>query len=254
MKKLFALAILVVAFGALSGCSNVIASVKARLTSGPAAMKKALAAKSAARSWRMTTRLGIHDDKVMETRFEISCPDRERITTKIGSLDREMIRIGQRFYVSDRGTWYYEDVKRTDWSPCGTNSGAPSPWAMLNEGRDMLTLFASAAEKFKITRADRPAAVTCQPWLVSMEHEGAAQGGPSGLSYIVCLDENDLPATIVMGGGGLVTEYSDWNKPIAIEAPPNAVLYTGQDQQPQNPHAAPVQNPHAGFMTPSHTQ
>ncbi len=137
MKKTVAAITLLVVLG-LAGCSKTTSAVKAYFSNGEREIRSALDAKASAKSFKMTTRIAVHDDSVMETNFYVSCPDRERITMKISKLYREMIRIGQRFYINEDGTWYFKDVDAKDWSPCGANPGLPSPWALLTEGRDHL--------------------------------------------------------------------------------------------------------------------
>lgn len=213
----------------LSGCSKV----KAYFEDGNQEIQKAFQAKAAAKSFTMTTKIAAHDENVMETHFYVSCPDRERITLKVASSNREMIRIGQRFYINEgTGQWYYKDVDVKDWSPCGKNAGLPSPWAMLTEGRDMVTIFASAPDKFKVQAGERGEynGKKYQAWVVSMNHQGA-----EGFKYTVLMDEQHRPALVALGRSSL-TEYSDWDKPVAIEAPANALPYPEQPAE-----AAPVQ-------------
>jgi hypothetical protein len=240
MKKALIVFLLVAGLGAVAGCSRIIGAVKNRFVSGDEAMQAAFAAKQAATSWRMTTKLSVHDGNVMETRFEVSCPARERIISQIGSIRREMVRVGKRFYVNDNGTWYYQDVPDTNWSPCGKNPGVPSPWAMLTEGRDLLSVFALAQDKFKLSRGKNVTLLgkSCQVWNVTIDHPNA-----QGLGYGVCLDDQHLPVVIVMGNGGLVTEYSDWNQPITIEAPAQALPLPAVAAP--SPHGSPaMKSPH----------
>jgi hypothetical protein len=57
----------------------------------------------------------------------------------------------------------------------------------------------------------------CQRWVVTFQHPGSSG---RGLNYSVCIGISDhLPREVVMGSGGLATTYSDWNKPMQIEAP-----------------------------------
>lgn len=222
-KSLTTLALLL-PLALLSGCTKLTLAVKGRLSNGQQEMKSALQAKQSAQSWKMKTRLAVHDN-FMETEFEVSCPDRERITTTIGNDRKEMRRIGKTFYLNQAGTWYFLDVNDTNWSPCGSKSGEPSPWAMLNEGREMVTVFANAPEKFKYSRGDvRDIAGTkCQEW--NVEFGDSAHAGGMVMAYHVCLAPDHRPVYVVMGQGGLVTEYSDWNQVFQIEVPPNAVPY-----------------------------
>lgn len=223
-KQIGGVAILALLAGlGLSGCTKV----RGYFAHGDQEIEKAFLVKASAKSFTMTTKIAAHDDNVMETHFYVSCPDRERITLKVASLDREMIRIGGRFYINEGGgTWYYKDVDIKDWSPCGRNPGLPSPWALLTEGRDLVTVFASARDKFKVqpTQAEYKGK-KYQAWTVSMNHQGA-----EGFQYTVLLDEQHHPVLVALGQSSL-TEYSDWDKPMAIEAPPNAQPYPEQPEQ-----------------------
>jgi hypothetical protein len=212
----------------LSGCSRV----KAYFADGDKEIQQAFEAKASAKSFSMTTRIAAHDENVMETHFYVSCPDKERITLKISSLAREMIRIGQRFYINEGGgQWYYKDVEVKDWSPCGNNAGLPSPWAMLTEGRDMVTIFANSKKEFKVSAGPEADynGKKYPTWVVSMNHQGA-----EGFKYTVITDEQHRPMFVALGRSSL-TEYADWNKPMTIEAPANALPY------PEQPEEAPVQ-------------
>lgn len=231
-NRICAIALLaLLAASGLSGCSKV----KAYFANGGQEMEKAFQAKASAKSFTMTTKIAAHDENLMETHFYVSCPDRERITLKVASLNREMIRIGSRFYLNEGGgPWYYKDVDIKDWSPCGRNPGLPSPWAMLTEGRDLVTVFASAGDKFKVEPAKEAEykGKKYQTWIVSMNHQGA-----QGFQYTVLLDEQHRPVLVALGQSSL-TEYSDWDKPVTIEAPANALPYPEQPEQPDQP--APV--------------
>jgi hypothetical protein len=66
----------------------------------------------------------------------------------------------------------------------------------------------------------------CQEWVLDVKIPGGAGDshsgghGATGLRYTLCMDQDrHLPLIISMGSGGMVTEYSDWNKPIQIDAP-----------------------------------
>jgi hypothetical protein len=213
-------------------------TVMAYFADGQKEIQTAFQAKAAATSFTMTTRVAAHEDNVMETHFYVSCPDRERITLKIASSQREMIRIGQRFYINEDGTWYFKDVGISDWSPCGKNPGLPSPWALLTEGRDLLSVFALASDKFKVQPAGTATynGKQYRAWAVSMNHNGQ----PVGFKYTVMLDENHRPVLIALGQSS-TTEYGDWDKPVTIEAPPNALPYPEDPQQPSpaGAHGAP---------------
>jgi hypothetical protein len=240
MKKTVVVILVVVLLVVLAYAGYVKkTTVLAYFSNGPQELQTALDAKASAKSFQMTTKIASHDDNVMETHFYVSCPDRERITLKIASVNREMIRIGQRFYLNEDGTWYYKDVDiaTKDWSPCGKNPGLPSPWAMLTEGRDLLSVFVVAQDKFlvKLAEPTKFNGNSYKTWAVSMNHNGEA----AGFKYLVLLDENRRPVVISTGGTSF-TEYSDWDKPVAIEAPANAVPFPENTEGEKG--AAPVRS------------
>ncbi len=235
MKNVIAGLSLIAVLG-LCGCSQVFSTVRAYTVNGKKEIAAAFQAKAAAKSFRMTTKVAAHEDSVMETHFEVSCPDRERITLKMGAETRQMIRIGQRFYLNEDGNWYYKDVDVKDWSPCGRNPGLPSPWALLTEGRDLLTIFAIAADKFDVKAAPPQEynGKRYDAFRVAMNHNG----GNSPFSYTVLLDQNHRPAVVVLGRSSM-TEYSDWDLPLNIAPPANALPY---------PENAPAPAAHSGGM------
>ncbi|HSB75871.1 MAG TPA: hypothetical protein VLC12_09490 [Terriglobales bacterium] len=199
------------------------ASLRGRFSSGQSELQKALDAKKAAHSWRTVTLLRAHPGRALETTIEVSCPDREHIVTSLGGTRYESIRVGNQAWTrSNNGAWTSEP-ENADAYPCGANPGAPARWAMMNEGRDPATVIATMAAKMnaQVGRGEiaRVGDSSCQRWIVSFQHPG----GERGVNYTVCIDPGDhLPREVVMGSGGLVTTYSDWNKPMQIDAPPAA--------------------------------
>jgi hypothetical protein len=169
----------------------------------------------------MVTLLRAHPGRALETVIEVSCPDRERITTTLGDAHYESIRVGNQAWVrSNDADWRLQPAS-ADAYPCGSNSGAPAPWAMMNEGRDPTTVIATMAKNIstEVSRGNlaKVGDASCQQWVVSFQHPGSTG---RGMNYTVCIGNNDhLPREVVMGSGGLVTTYSDWNKPIQINPP-----------------------------------
>ena len=201
------------------------AGMRARLTTGKSEMQRSLEAKRSVKSFRMTTVLRMHPGHPLETEIEVSCPDRERFTTTIGEQTFHAVRIADKAYVEQKdGAWLVQDTQPSGWSPCGDNPGEPAPWAVMNEGRDTSTVLAKMSDHAEIVRGafvGTPAG-TCQQWLLTMQLPGGASHGhgAGGLHYTVCLDPaQHLPVSVAMGSGGMVTNYSDWNKPIQIDAP-----------------------------------
>lgn len=203
------------------GLSRAYYSLRNRFSSGQSELQKALDAKKAARSWRAVTMLRTHPGRALETTIEVSCPDRERLVTTLGDARYESVRIGTQAWMRGADSDWKMQPATADVYPCGSNPGAPAPWAMMNEGRDPATVIATMAAKMnaQVGRGDlaKVGDSSCQQWVVSFQHPG---GGGRGLTYTVCIDTaNHLPRQVVMGSGGLITTYSDWNKPIQIDPP-----------------------------------
>jgi len=209
--------------------ARLTAGLRARLTDGHTEIQRALLSKKEAKSFRMTTTLRLHPGDPLETVTEVSCPNKERFTAKVGEQAFQAIRIGSNAYVEQKdGTWSVQQTPPTGWAPCGEDPGEPAPWAIMNEGRDLTTVLAKMSEKSEITRGQflGTNAGTCQEWILGLTHPGGSANahpganGGSGLHYTVCIDpKTHLPLRIVMGTGSMVTTYSDWNKPVDIQKP-----------------------------------
>ena len=212
--------------------SRWYAGMQARLTNGKTESQRSLEAKKAAKSWRMKTSLSLHPGAALETEVFVSCPDRERIVTRMGDRTFQTVRIGKDAFIQGSdGQWSRAEVPK-DAYPCGESAGAPPPFAMMNEGRDMATVIATMANNPKSPITVRPGSLvlvegtSCQQWVVSFAHPGT-QANAKGMSYTVCLGSSDrLPRQLVMGSGGMITTYYDWNQPVQIEAPAAAATTT----------------------------
>lgn len=203
--------------------ARVMAGMRARFTNGKAELQRALDAKKTVQSFRMTTLLHLHPGHPMETVVEVSCPDRERFTTTIGDRTFHAVRVGGKAYVEQQdGSWTVQETPAAGWAPCGDNPGEPAPWAVMNEGRDPSTVLAKMAGNAEFARGAFVATAggNCQQWTLTLKI-GAAHGhGAGGLRYTICLDpDRHLPVAVSMGSGGMVTTFSDWNKPVQIDAP-----------------------------------
>ncbi len=235
MKKLM-LVLIVAALAAGAGCARsqdqpttaarLVARVRSYLTSGRAELQRSYDAKKRANSFRMKTVLKLHPGRAMETVTEVSCPNRERITTTIGDKSYQAVRLGgQSFIEEPDGKWATQAIDAQSWSPCGDNPGQPSPWAMMNEGRDILTVLAKLSRNAVIERGEyvMTGNGACQEWVVMLQLPGGGKGGQGhqgrGMNYTVCLNNQHLPVQVVMGGGGMVVNYYDWNQPIEIKPP-----------------------------------
>ncbi len=218
-----------------SSWSRFWAAVRVRLTSGKAELQKALDAKKNVKSFRMRIDLTMHPGSALVTEIEVACPDRERITSSIGEKSFQSVRVGADGYIQTKdGQWVKQTVTPASY-PCGTNPGDPSPWAMINEGRDMAVVIANMAGSGKSPITIAPASLSqaegevCQPWVISFDHPGGQSSahGARGMTYTLCLDTHDhLPRKLLLGNGGMTVIYSDWNKPMQIEVPAEAKMST----------------------------
>ena len=205
---------------------KLLAGMKTNFTTGKAEIQRSFDAKKNVKSYRMKIVLRLHPGHPLETVIEVSCPDRERFTTTIGDRAFHAVRIANKAYVEQQdGTWTVQDTPPSGWSPCGENPGEPAPWAVMNEGRELVTVLAKMSENAEIARGAfvGTSSGNCQQWMVNLKVPGSAGQGHSnnGVRYTVCIDPNEhLPVAVSMGRGGMVTSYSDWNQPIQIEAPP----------------------------------
>ena len=212
-------------FSSNLSAAEFAAAVRARFTNGQRELQRSLEAKKAARSFRMKTVLRLHPGRAMETLTEVSCPDRERITTSIGERTFHAVRLGSQAFVEQPdGSWEAQSTSANGWSPCGEAAGEPAPWATMNEGRDLTVVLATIAKHATISRGQFVAtdAGSCQEWILTIQHPGGSttHGGGAGMKYTICIDpKQHLPVRIVMGSGGMVVNYYDWDRPIQIEAP-----------------------------------
>src|SRR5579872_4925625 len=169
--------------------ARAYASVRARFSSGQSELQKALDAKKAAHSWRTVTLLRAHPGRALETTIEVSCPDREHIVTTLGDTRYESVRIGKQVWTRSANDDWKVQPETPDAYPCGGNPGAPAPWAMMNEGRDPVTVIASMAAKMnaQVARGDvaKVGDASCQRWVISFQHPGSSG---RGVNYTVCVD------------------------------------------------------------------
>src|SRR5437868_2162637 len=177
------LAMLMLSAGCSSGSepgpfSRAYNSLRSRFSSGQSELQKALDAKKAAHSWRTVTLLRAHPGRAMETTVEVSCPDREHIVTKLGDTRYESIRVGNQAWIRGNDGEWKEQPAVPDAYPCGSNPGAPAPWAMMNEGRDPATVIAAMAAKMnaQVGRGElaKVGDAPCQQWVVTFQHPGSS--------------------------------------------------------------------------------
>ncbi len=204
------------------------AALIARFTDGKKALQQANDAKAAAKSYKMRVEMRLHPGDPFITVEEVSCPDRQRLTASLGDRPMyEAFRIADTSFVKDKNEWVKSPVPQEVY-PCGNKAGAPAPWALLNEGQDMTSTLLQLASKAHATISVGKLIVAngspCQEWEVAFGHPGGKQqnhgSGMGSMRHTICLDiDTHLPNQVVMGTGGMIVKYYDWNKPINISAP-----------------------------------
>jgi len=205
------------------------ASVRAVFVTGKSDLQSAVTAKNAAKSWRMKTEMRLHPGEPLVTTSEVLCPDHERMTGKLGQSHYETIRVGAESFVKANEDNWQKSIATPDSYPCGDSPGMRAPWAIMNEGRDLTSVLSKLVKAGNATAVRGPLVKldggVCQEWSVQFSHpdkNGVASKTPADkkMSYSICLDTGThLPRQIVMGTGGVVTTYYDWNAPINIQAP-----------------------------------
>jgi len=205
------------------------ASVRAVFVTGKSDLQSAVTARNTAKSWRMKTEMRLHPGEPLVTTTEVFCPDRERMTGKLGQSHYQTSRVGADAFVKAKEESWQKSPATPDSYPCGDSPGMRAPWAIMNEGRDLTSVLARLVESGNAAAVRGPLVKLdgeiCQEWRVQFSHpdkNGPGKNTPADrkMSYSICLDTGThLPRQIVMGTGGVVTTYYDWNAPINIQAP-----------------------------------
>jgi hypothetical protein len=203
-------------------------ALQARFTSGPKAIQEASNAKAAAKSYKMRVEMRLHPGDPFVTVEEVGCPDRQRMKASLGDRPMyEAVRVANTSYVMDQGKWVQSPIPPEVY-PCGDRPGAPAPWAILNEGRDMSSALAQLVSKANANVSVGNLIIAngspCQEWEVTFGHPGSKTGshgpGMGNMRYTICIDtETHLPNQVVMGTGGIIIKYYEWNQPVSINAP-----------------------------------
>jgi hypothetical protein len=202
MKRTLALLGSLFLFAWAIGCSSSgPSSDGAKSTSAAPAASGAMngaaiaSAMQKATSWKMTMKSGTG-----ETVMEVVCPDKMRTTTKTGAMTAEMIRVGNDMYSKAGSRWMKIPATGQPASVCGGAAGASQ----------MPKLDANV----KMTKGGTQTVngETCTEWTTTVK---GADGKET--SSTMCVGSDNLPRQ--MKSGDAVMTFSDWNKPITIEAP-----------------------------------
>lgn len=165
-------------------------------TGGPASATSGAAIASAmqkATSWKMTMKSGNG-----ETTMEVVCPDKMRTQTKTGAMTMEMVRVGQDMYSKAGKRWMKVPATGQPATVCAAG-GSQMPAVDANT---------------KMTKGGTQTVngESCTEWTTTTTDAKGAQA-----SSTMCIGSDNLPRQIKSGDA--VMTFSDWNKPITIEAP-----------------------------------
>ena len=137
----------------------------------------------------------------MEMEMDVVCPDKVRTVSKTGNMTSEMVRVGPAMYMKSRGKWMKIPATGQPASMCG-GSSAP--------GSKMPAIDANATMTKGSTETVN--GETCTDWTTTVSD---GKGGQA--QSTMCIGSDNLPRQVQTGQ--MVMTYSDWNKPITIDAP-----------------------------------
>lgn len=183
-------------FGCSSESSNEAgggSAAKPAMSMGGSSMDGAAmaAAMAKATSYKMTTKTA-----QAEMTMEVVCPDKSRMTTKTGAMTSQMVRIGGDMYVKAGSKWMKTPAQGPNPAQCGQTAASNDKMPKTD---------ASA----KITKGGTQTinGETCTEWTTTVGTN----------SSTICVGSDNLPRQIKSGDATIT--YSDWNKPITIDAP-----------------------------------
>lgn len=177
-----------------------------------------------AKSWRQ--RMVMEGGKG-ETLIEVSCPDKEHMTSNMGRQSFESIHVGNDSWARIGGKWTKMPAMHMGLGMCPgakTESGsAPGGGTRSSGGGDASSKGASdifkEIEKAKITVGGMQTVegATCQEYIVTLAADPAA-GRDKDMNTNICVGVSDhLPYRILMDQ--VTVTYWDWNKPVDINPP-----------------------------------
>ena len=190
---------LISVFAFALGCSSNTSTSESSYSSSPAqAAVNGAAISSAmqkATSWHMTMK-----GPAVDMSMDVVCPDKVRTVTKTGKMTAETVRVGPAMYMKAGAKWMKMPATGQPATVCGnTAADSKSPTVDPNA---------------KMTKGGTQTVngETCTDWTTTVSD---GKGGQT--SSTMCIGSDNLPRQIKTGE--MVMTYSDWNKPITIEAP-----------------------------------
>jgi hypothetical protein len=147
-----------------------------------------------ATSWHMTMKSGKADMSM-----DISCPDKMRMQTKTGAMTVETVRVGNAMYTKMGSKWMKVPSSVQQQPVCG--AGASSRVATMDP---TLKMTKKGTESIN--------GESCTVWEgTSKDDKGATH------TFNMCVGSDNLPRRVTSGDA--VMTYTNWNKPVSIEAP-----------------------------------
>ena len=237
MRRVWALAVAAGVLLAIAGCSKkeegaATPSIKEKMEAkvGAAApvveLARAWSNMREAKSWRQ--RMVVEGGKG-ETLMEVSCPDREHMTSSMGRQSFESIHVGNDSWARIGGNWTkMPGVTHGELGMCpGARSegGGASGGGMSSSGGSSGSSGKSAGdvfkdlEKAKITVGSLQTVEgnTCQEYIVTLAADPAA-GRDKDMNTNICIGVSDhMPYRMLMNQ--MTMTWWDWNKPIDINPP-----------------------------------
>jgi hypothetical protein len=195
---------LVVVLGSVVGCSNAGNTESSTgAAAAPASKAEVMltgammsAAMQKATSWHMTMK-----SKASDMSMDISCPDKMRMQTKAGGQMIETVRVGNDMFTKMGGKWMKVPSTMKQQPVCGSTADANSRVGTLDPT-------ATYAKK----GTDTVNGESCNVWEISSKDDKGAVH-----TSTVCVGSDNLPRQMKVADS--VMTYSDWNKPVTIEAP-----------------------------------
>ncbi len=238
MKRVWILAIAAGLLLAVSGCSkkeegSASPSMKERIEAkvGAAApvveLARAWANMHEAKSWRQ--RMTMTGEKG-ESLLEVSCPDKEHMTTSMGRQSFESIHIGENSWARIGGNWTKMPATHAGLGmgmcPGAKTAGGSAPGGGMSSGgssgssssKGVSDIF-DQLKKASITVGSLQTVegATCQEYIVTLAADPAA-GRAKDMTTNICIGVDDhLPRRMTMDNATIT--WWDWNKQIDINPP-----------------------------------
>jgi len=191
------------ALGCSSSSTSESSSTGAPVSKAEMMMTGAMvsSAMSKATSWHMTMKSG-----ATEMSMDISCPDKMHMQTKSGAQMIETVRVGNDMYTKIGPRWMKVPSSAQQAPVCGGGMSGMNPGA----GGRAPTVDPNVTMTKRGSETVNGESCTAYE-ATSKDDKGATH------TFSICVGSDSLPRQVKTGEA--VITYSDWNKPVTIEAP-----------------------------------